>query len=180
MKFLANKSLPNWLTIFRLFITPVVCFLILVDIYESRIVGTVLLIFGFITDFLDGYLARKYKSVSDFGRCFDPIADKALVLSSSVMLLYLEKLNILIVFIMIFREVFVSGIREFVGTKSIIIKVSDISKVKTLFQMIGIVMLFIAAVNDILLILGNFLLFFGAGLSIYSAFEYYKSIRKYI
>jgi CDP-diacylglycerol--glycerol-3-phosphate 3-phosphatidyltransferase len=82
-----NKNIPNILTLSRLLLVPVFIVFIFLHSIEARIIFLILFIYASITDFLDGYLARKYDLKSNFGRVFDPIADKALVLVIFVFIL---------------------------------------------------------------------------------------------
>ena len=103
-----------------------------------------------ITDYFDGYFARLYKVQSNFGRCFDPIADKLLVSVSLIMLVnFSNSVYILIPSIVIIcREVLVSGLREFLATINVGVPVTKLAKWKTTFQMIAITALLLASKNS--------------------------------
>ena len=93
------------------------------------------------TDFFDGWLARRKNQISDLGRMLDPIADKILVISTLVILMsnnVIESYNIIAALIIIYREIFISGLREFLGDKSSVIKVTNLAKLKTTIQFIAI------------------------------------------
>ena len=93
------------------------------------------------TDYLDGLLARMFKEESKLGELLDPIADKILVISILIALMVnsiITNLNILPALIIIYREVFVSGLREYLGEKSIKVYVTNQSKWKTTIQFIAI------------------------------------------
>ncbi|MCE6971276.1 CDP-alcohol phosphatidyltransferase family protein, partial [Cereibacter sphaeroides] len=96
--------------------------------------------------FFDGYLARLWKQESKFGAMLDPIADKAMVVIALVIITGYSGMNpwlILPVTVILFREVFVSGLREFLGSKASLLKVTKLAKWKTTAQMIAIAILFL-------------------------------------
>ncbi|MDC3023962.1 CDP-diacylglycerol--glycerol-3-phosphate 3-phosphatidyltransferase [Alphaproteobacteria bacterium] len=135
------KNLPNILTNLRL--ASPLYFLIIILIFEDHHLQSLLLFFTFIilsfTDYLDGLLARKLNTMSVYGKVFDPISDK--ILTSSA-LLFLSSINhkiLLPSILIIFREFFISGIREFSLIKrKKNVNVSGLSKLKTAMQFIVI------------------------------------------
>jgi len=110
-------------------------------------VAVFLFIFAALTDFFDGYFARLWKQESRFGAMLDPIADKAMVITALAVLIGLTELNVFILLpatIILFREVFVSGLREFLGDQSKALKVTKLAKWKTTVQMVAIPVLLVA------------------------------------
>ena len=104
-------------------------------------VALVLFIGAALTDYIDGYLARKWNQITGFGRMLDPIADKAMVVIALAVLLGLSGLNPLVVIpasLILFREVFVSGLREFLGADAGKLRVTKLAKWKTTVQMFAI------------------------------------------
>jgi CDP-diacylglycerol--glycerol-3-phosphate 3-phosphatidyltransferase len=94
-----------------------------------------------VTDYFDGWLARKKGQISDLGRMLDPIADKILVISTFIILMtnnVIEDFNAIAALIIIYREIFISGLREFLGNKSFVVKVTKLAKWKTAIQFITI------------------------------------------
>lgn len=91
-----------------------------------------------VTDFLDGFIARKYNMISNFGKFMDPLADKLLVCSALIGLLYLDKLNIWFVLIVIARDFIISGFRLVAAERGLVIAASMSGKIKTTMQMIMI------------------------------------------
>lgn len=139
-------NLPNILTVFRLVAAPalVAVYLLLARPYADWIA---LALFGTaaITDYFDGLLARRWKQISNFGRMLDPIADKAMTILALVMLVILYRGTTLLVIpamIIIFREVFISGLREFLGSRSGTLAVTRLAKWKTTVQMVAVAALF--------------------------------------
>jgi CDP-diacylglycerol--glycerol-3-phosphate 3-phosphatidyltransferase len=140
-------TLPNILTVIRLLAAPGVDILFL---YFHRPwadwFALALFVSAAITDWFDGYLARAWKQESKFGAMLDPIADKAMVVIALVIITGYSGMNpwlILPVTAILFREVFVSGLREFLGAKAGLLKVTKLAKWKTTAQMVAIAVLFL-------------------------------------
>ncbi len=139
-------NIPNLLTMFRLIAAPAVglVFVFLPTPYADWI-ALGLFITAASTDYLDGYLARKWNQITNLGRMLDPIADKAMVLIALLVIAVRSPyagLDLLTPIILItFREVFVSGLREFLGDKAGTLKVTGLAKWKTASQMVAIVVI---------------------------------------
>lgn len=139
-------NLPNFLTILRLLAAPGVAVMFL---YFNRPwadwFALVLFVGAAVTDFLDGYLARAWKQESRLGAMLDPIADKAMVVIALLVITGFSGMNpwiLLPATAIIFREVFVSGLREFLGDTAGTLKVTNLAKWKTTAQMVAIAVLF--------------------------------------
>lgn len=110
-----------------------------------------LFVLAAVTDFFDGYLARLWKQESKWGAMLDPIADKAMVVIAIMVITGYNGMNpwlILPASVILFREVFVSGLREFLGAKAGLLKVTKIAKWKTTAQMVAIATLFLGTGLD--------------------------------
>ena len=168
-----RRTLPNLLTIFRVFAIPAIVFSFYVEDNNSNYITFAIFIFACITDFFDGYLARIWQTQSKFGRLFDPIADKLVVVATMIMLIYIGKiagLTIIPVVIIICREILISGLREFLISMSVELPVIKLGKIKTFIQMAAIAMLML---NDkLILSIGEMILYLAAGLTMYSAYLY--------
>jgi CDP-diacylglycerol--glycerol-3-phosphate 3-phosphatidyltransferase len=132
-------TLPNILTLIRLILSPIMLPVLLVYLLPLNIFWINCLLAGLfflfsITDFFDGFLARRYGLVSSFGRFLDPIADKFLMFSTFVALLAINKIFFVIVLICIGREFFVLGLRQMALEHQFSVPVSWLGKIKTLFQ----------------------------------------------
>ncbi len=139
-------NLPNILTILRLAAAPGV---VVMFLYFTRPCADwfalVLFVVAALTDFLDGYLARAWKQESKLGAMLDPIADKAMVIIALLVITGFSGMNpwiLLPATVIMFREVFVSGLREFLGDTAGTLKVTNLAKWKTTAQMVAIAMLF--------------------------------------
>lgn len=140
-------TIPNTLTVLRLIAAPGVAVMFL---YFHRPLADwfalTLFVTAAVTDFFDGYLARLWKQESKFGTMLDPIADKAMVVIALVILTGYSGMNpwlILPATAILFREVFVSGLREFLGAKAGLLRVTKLAKWKTTAQMLALAILFL-------------------------------------
>ena len=142
-----NWNVPNILTFLRLLAAPGVAIMFL---YFRRPwadwFALSLFVSAAITDYFDGYLARLWKQESKFGAMLDPIADKAMVVIALLILTGYSGMNpwlILPATVILFREVFVGGLREYLGAKAGLLKVTKLAKWKTTAQMVAIAILFL-------------------------------------
>lgn len=147
---------PNKLTIMRIILVPIMVILSFFDIPGTVLWGVPMTLFlmdlifviASITDKLDGYLARKNNEVTTFGKFLDPIADKILVISAMIIFVEMGKMPAWIPIIVIFREFAVSGYRLIAaGQKGKVIAANKWGKLKTVTQMIGIIMMFLDKYN---------------------------------
>lgn len=145
-------NLPNILTVFRLLAAPMVGFAFALFARPlADWIAVTLFILAALTDYLDGYLARRWKQISKFGRMLDPIADKAMVIIALAVVIGLSGLNPLVLFpatIILLREVFVSGLREFLGG-SVILHVTKLAKWKTTVQLVAIAVLLFVGLLEV-------------------------------
>ena len=134
--------MPNLLTIIRIiFASLIALILIFSDSKMAYFISFILFSLAGVTDYFDGWLARKKGQISDLGRMLDPIADKILVISTFIILMtnnVIEGFNAIAALIIIYREIFISGLREFLGNKSLVVKVTKLAKWKTAIQFITI------------------------------------------
>ena len=132
-------DLPNLLTLSRIIIIPVLVGLFYLDGDGWRWVSVVLFSLAGVTDYFDGYLARRWAQISAFGRFLDPIADKLLVAAVILMLVATGRIRGLVVLpalVILCREVMVSGLREFLAQVNVGVPVSRLAKWKTALQLI--------------------------------------------
>lgn len=171
-------NLPNILTISRILIIPVILALLLSKKEIYGIYASVFFMVAVLTDFTDGYIARKKKLVTNFGIFLDPIADKLLVVTTLIMLIPLNRIPAWVVVIIIFREIFITGLRAIAGEKGIVISAGKEGKWKAAFQMFGIFFLLIynrhfhVNFGDI----GLILIFISIIFSFISSYKYLKSV----
>ncbi|SCV66517.1 CDP-diacylglycerol--glycerol-3-phosphate 3-phosphatidyltransferase [Anaplasma phagocytophilum] len=172
-----RKIFPNLLTIFRVLAIPAVVASFYINCGAcAQYVTLLIFIFACVTDFFDGYLARMWGVQSRFGRIFDPAADKLIVLSTFVMLVYTNKITgipVLFVIIIMCREVLVSCMREFLIAANISVPVSEVGKVKTVMQMIATALLILN--YEFIVRLGEIFLCIAAILSLHSMCLYTRN-----
>ena len=138
-----QMNLPNKLTVLRVLMIPFFVLFMLLDITGAadKWIAVAIFIIASFTDFLDGYIARKYNLVSNFGKFMDPLADKLLVSAAMICLVEMGRLPAWIVIVIISREFIISGFRLIASDNGIVIAASYWGKFKTVFQMAMIIVL---------------------------------------
>ena len=171
-------NLPNKLTLFRIFLIPVFVLVMLLDFNNKYLVSCIIFIVASLTDAIDGYIARKYNLITDFGKFMDPLADKLLVLSALITMTENNLVQSWMVIIIVSRELTVSILRAIAAADGKVIAASSGGKLKTISQMVSIVVLLLGAnfSNSIMLFVGYILILIATLLTLQSGFEYlYKN-----
>ena len=177
------SSLPNLLTLSRIFAVPLLVALLWDPGVASTLAAVVVFAVAGATDYLDGYLARARGTVSRLGIFLDPVADKIMVAATIVMLVHsgiIHGLAVVPALIILLREITVSGLREFLAGLQVSLPVSALAKWKTAFQMIALGALILAgAVAPPLAWLparevGLICLWVAAGLTVITAYDYLR------
>ena len=127
------------LTLMRIALTPVFIILLFYDHPYAKLWALMVFLVASITDAFDGYFARKHDQITDQGRFLDPLADKILVLSALISLALLEIIPYWMVGLIVFRDLFVTGLRVVMNQKGFQMVTSKIAKTKTSFQVVIIV-----------------------------------------
>lgn len=153
-------NLPNKLTLFRIFLIPIFLIFINFGTALGAIISLVIFIIASITDQLDGFIARKYNLITDFGKFMDPLADKLLVISAFITFVDLGLVKSIPVIIIVFREIVITGIRLVIVSSSGKVIAADIyGKFKTIFQILAVIFiilkLYLKMINHQSLILNN-------------------------
>jgi CDP-diacylglycerol--glycerol-3-phosphate 3-phosphatidyltransferase len=168
-------NLPNILTIFRVLLAPLLLWVLLSEEYivsqgfhESWVsyFGGLIFLIASITDFFDGYIAREWEQSSQLGAILDPLADKMLVIGALLGLLISGTASVWAIYIILIRELFISGLRINAISEGVDVSASWSGKVKTVVQMIAIGFLIMEWK------FGTELLWFAVFLTLYSAGEY--------
>ncbi len=173
------SNLPNYLTLFRVISIPIIIIAIIPQTYLSNWIAVSLYITACISDFLDGYFARKFKLETKLGKFLDPIADKVLVISIIFILVAIDKISGFFIYpalIIIVREILVSGLREFFAKSKISINVTNLAKWKTLIQMFSLGFLIIGddfTLISYTLLLGEIGLTIASLITIYTGYKYF-------
>ena len=163
---------PNKLTILRVIMIPFFVFFMLADMGNAgKYTALVLFIAASLTDTLDGYLARKYNQVTNFGKFMDPLADKLLVCSALICLMDVGKLPSWAVIVIISREFIISGFRLVASDNGIVIAASWWGKSKTISQMVMIILM-IADFGGVFGTLETILLYVAVILTVVSMIDY--------
>ena len=139
--------MPNVLTLSRILMVPIFIASFYIDGRWASWLGAIIFLFASFTDFLDGYLARYWKTQSKFGRFLDPVADKLIIVSALVMLIHnksIDGLDVLPALLIVGREILISGLREFLANIAVELPVSKLGKAKTAIQMLSICLLIIS------------------------------------
>ncbi len=138
-------NLPNKLTMFRMILIPFFVFFMLFPLpflgKGADYIALIIFVVASLTDMLDGKIARKYNLVTNFGKFMDPLADKLLVCSAMICLIAAHRLAAWIVIVIIAREFIISGFRLIAADNQIVIAASMWGKVKTVTQMVMIILL---------------------------------------
>ena len=141
---LAWLNLPNFLTIMRIVLIPFFLFYLMSPHPRDRLIAFAIFALASITDFFDGYLARKWKQESPLGRFLDPLADKALVITTLLIFILLDQLIPLwMVLAIIIRDMLVTLMRYLAIRKGAEIRTTRMGKAKTMFQMFSIVLIIV-------------------------------------
>ena len=130
--------IPNILTVMRIFLTPIFIICLFSDFFGAQLWALIIFIVASITDAYDGYLARKNNMVTNTGRFLDPLADKILVSSAFISFSIMGLIDIWMVALIIFRDLFVMGLRFLMSRRGFIMITSKIAKSKTGVQ-VGII-----------------------------------------
>lgn len=133
-----KTQLPMWLTYARAGAGPTILAVWMSGWMWAGWCSAVIFILASLTDWADGYLARKWKVESNMGRFMDPIADKILVLGAILMLLVMDRVDPIMVFLFLARDIFIGGLRSVAAANTIIISAKPFGKWKTGFQMCAI------------------------------------------
>lgn len=166
-------SLPNSLTLLRIFFVPLLVVLLLTNERNMELWAVGVFIVAAFTDFLDGYLARRQAQVSRLGILLDPIADKLLIASAFISLVALHLVAAWIVVIIIGRELAVSGLRSIASSEGFVIQASELGKTKMVFEVIAISVIALVPRFYQLQILGKVLVWLVVWFALASAVQYF-------
>lgn len=178
-------NLPNSLTIARIFLVPILVSVLLTK-FEGRLVMGLPVelvagaIFGLasLTDWLDGYLARRRKQVTWLGQVLDPIADKLLISATLISLVQLDLAPAWMVTIIIGREFAITGLRSIANARGMAMPASQLGKLKMVSEVVAILLLILGWERmPMLLQLGQFALWVVLATALVSAFDYYRRFQ---
>ena len=159
------KTVPNILTLIRILLLP---FIVVLIVKGKFYFALFLFVISAITDFLDGYIARKFKSITSLGMLLDPVADKLLTSSTLISLAYVKLCDPYSVIAIVGREEAVTGMRAIAASKGLVIPASKGGKIKTTLIMVSIVLL-LSGLRDA----GEILLILSALVALYTGIVYF-------
>lgn len=183
-------NLPTWLTLFRVALLPVMVLVFYLPFHGHNIAAAVVFVLAALTDWFDGYLARRLNLTSAFGAFLDPVADKLMVAVTLFLLVEAHRggwpgiLMAITAAIIVGREISVSALREWmaeIGTRATV-KVAFIGKLKTVMQMVALVVLIVQHDAETLRLyhVGEALLVLAGILTIWSGFYYLRAAWPYL
>lgn len=176
-------SFANILTLFRLALLPFIVLLFFLPFDWAAWMCLTLYIIGAITDWLDGWVARRYNQISAFGTFMDPIADKIFVVVILLMLVATDRIQdiwVIAVIVILTREFLVAGLREYLGPKNIQLPVTNLAKWKTAIQMVATGLLIIAPINLYAELAGQIGIIIAAALTAMTGWSYLKASLPHI
>lgn len=190
---------PTKLTFFRIILTIIMIIILIFPFYLvgisfpqyevmgiyvrlEYIIAGIIFIVASLTDFLDGYLARKNNQVTDLGKMLDAIADKALVNSALIILAYKGFIPVAIPVIIIFRDTIVDAIKMQASSKGRVVAAIKSGKIKTASMMVGVALVFFYNLPFEIwnIRVDDFLIYFATIMSVVSMIEYFNLNKKYI
>lgn len=160
----------NKLTLTRIIMIPLFLVVLYLEFPFNQYIALAVFVLASVTDFVDGYIARHYDQVTDFGKFMDPLADKLLVCAAMICLVEMGRIPSWIVIIIISREFIISGFRLVASDKGVVIAANFWGKLKTTFQMV-MICLMIANIGPIRL-LTDIVMWAALGLTVISLVDY--------
>lgn len=182
-------NIPNILTLLRIALIPIIAVLLLSPSRDAGFWAAAVFAVASLTDWFDGYIARRMQIVTTFGKFLDPIADKLIVMAALVMILPYRRVPAWMVLVILGREIIITGLRGIASSEGIVIPASKLGKYKTIFQIVAILGLllhydyfwFFSIKHPYLQVnmhnIGMFYLCIAVIITIWSGFDY---LRKFI
>ena len=167
-------NLPNSLTLFRIFLIPLLIVVLLTRFPNKEFIGVAIFLAAALTDWLDGYLARRRKQITAIGTWLDPLADKLLVSSAFIAMVEMGLAPAWMVVIIVGREVAVTGLRNVSLAKGIVIEVSELGKAKMATQVVAITAIILGMRFALLEAIGYWALWLAVSLAMLSAAQYFR------
>ena len=172
-----EPTVPNLLTVFRILLVPVLVAALLSGIESGDLLAAIIFVIASFTDALDGYIARRNKDVTTFGKLMDPLADKLLITAALVSLVALYRLDPWVAMVIIAREFAVTGLRQLAMEHGEVIQASGWGKIKTAFQIAMVLALIIVDGSPVWV---DALVYATVVVTVASAADYFFGFRRLI
>lgn len=170
-------NVPNVLTVLRMLAVPVLVVALLGETPDGDVIAAIVFALAALTDGLDGYIARRRREVTTFGKLMDPLADKLLVVAALVALVSLDRLAAWVAMVIIARELAVTGLRSVAAEQGVVIAASWLGKAKTLLQVTAIICLIAFDPSPVWV---DVLLYLAVAATLISGADYFLGLRKRI
>lgn len=173
-------NLPNKLTMLRIILIPVfIVFLLLrKELIGAEIFSLIIFIIAAITDSLDGYIARKQKIVTKFGKIVDPVADKLLISGALIAFVSLNEISIWAAILIIGREFAVTGLRVIAAKDGVIISASIWGKIKTTIQIAAVIAIIVdPKIIELPYNIPNILIWIAVLITLFSGYKYFNAVN---
>jgi CDP-diacylglycerol--glycerol-3-phosphate 3-phosphatidyltransferase len=172
---MATLNWPNVLTVLRIMLVPVLVAALLAGTQDGDVLAAIVFSAASITDFLDGYLARTRKEITNFGKLMDPLADKLLIIAALLSLVSLHRLQAWVAMVIITRELAVTVLRMGASTAGVIMAASNFGKVKTCVQ-IAAILAAITTGEHVLWV--SILIYVTVAVTVLSGLDYFFGLRR--
>ena len=171
-------NLPNSLTLVRIFLTPLLVYLLIYISEVSSIIAAAVFLGAAVTDWLDGHLARRRRQVTALGKLLDPVADKILVSAALISMIQIDLVPGWMVILIVGREFAVTGLRGIAASHGVIMEARDLAKYKTALQYVTIILLILtknipAEAQDYYSYFASGALWMTLGVTLYSGVDYF-------
>ena len=173
-------NLPNKLSFMRVLLVPVLVIVYYINVDLSLMFLAPIFVIASLTDFLDGYIARKYNLVTTFGKFIDPLADKLIVMTALLLLNDAGHVPMWITIIIMSREFIVTGIRLITVGEGKVIAASNLGKFKTASTMVALILLLMYPYAIIFADIGLYVLYIGLAFTVISLVDYYLKNKEII
>lgn len=176
------RHVPNLITAARLVLTSLLAVLLMLEQSKGlAIFCCILFTIAAVTDVVDGYVARRYAAISTLGKLLDPLADKLLVCTALIMLIPLQRIPAWIALLILSRELLVTGLRGIASSSGIVVAASDLGKLKSITQYVGLgILIFPLNVLPIPFLheIGMILVYIALLLTLWSGADYFYRLRR--
>ncbi|WP_243259338.1 CDP-diacylglycerol--glycerol-3-phosphate 3-phosphatidyltransferase [Clostridium sp. 'deep sea'] len=171
--------MPNIITFVRILTLPFLVNFLMDGSQSANKIALIIFLVASLTDFLDGFIARRFNLVSNLGKLLDPLADKLLVVSVLVTMIATGEVSPIVVLLILTREFAVTGLRAIVASEGVVIAASKYGKIKTVTQIVAITILILARImtSGIWFTVGTSMLYIATLATVLSGIDYFYNAR---